>query len=214
MIYENQKKELINAYTHLLIVQYHDKPKAIETIKLLVETSLADMLIWQVRDLCLNIDKSVGVQLDQIGKWVGVDRFISKGRFEGKMWYAYIDWNDESEPNELQGGLQDWDDEDFDTDGPFLGYEHLISDRRQLNDDTFRVLIKLKIIKNEIMHSPKYIDDAIHELFEDDSVYVEWGTCMEMTYKYQSTKAGIIEVALEKHCLPCPSGVNLKLEEI
>lgn len=214
MTYDEQKQQLIDAYTNLLIVQYHDKPKAIATIKLLVETSLADMLPWKVRDLCLNVDRSFGVQLDQIGKWVGINRFISRSRYEGEMWYAYIDWDDENEPNELQGGLQDWDNEDLTTDGPFLAYEDIVSSQRRLNDDTFRILIKLKIIKNEIMHSPKYIDDAIHELFEDDSVYVEWGTCMEMTYKYQSNKASIIELALEKGCLPCPSGVNLQLEEV
>ena len=214
MNYDDAKRQILDAYAHLLIVQYHDKPKAIDTIKLLAETSLADMLLWKIRNLCLNIDESVGVQLDQIGKWVGVDRFISSSRYEGCMWYAYIDWSDEYEPNELQGGLQDWDDIDTTTDGPFLAYEDIVSSKRRLLDDVYRILIKLKIVKNEIMHSPKYIDDAIYELFGANDVYIEWGSCLEMTYKYKSNKTGIIELALEKGCLPCPSGVNLKLEEI
>lgn len=213
MSYDDFKKQVVQAYSNLLIVQYHDKPKAAATIKMHAEMLLGDMIIWKLRDLCLNVDKSVGKQLDQIGQWVGVDRFINSSRYEGKMWLAYIDWLEEEEPNNLQGGLQDWNDIQPSTDGPILAYEDIISSKRRLTDDIFRILIKLKIIKNEIVHSPKYIDDAIFDLFNQD-VYIQWGRCLEMTYFYKSNKASIMDIALDKGVLPHPSGVNLKIKEI
>lgn len=211
--YDKTCNEIIQAYCDLLIVQYFNKPKARETIKVLMQALWADCILWKVRDLCLNVDKSVGVQLDQIGQWVGLDRYIKRGRYEGKLWYAYIDWDDESEPNSLQGGLQDWSDKEELTDGPFLDYAELISTRRKLNDETFRILIKLKIIKNEIRHSPKFIDDALYELFGLD-VFVEWGECLQMTYNYKPNKTSIMELALEKNVLPCPTGTYLKMKEL
>lgn len=213
MSYDELKKQVVQAYTNLLIVQYYGKPNAAATVKMHAEMLLADMTLWKLRDLCLNVDQSVGKQLDQIGEWVGVDRYVNSSRYEGKMWLAYIDWDEDSEPNNLQGGLQDWDNPQSSTDGPILAYEDIISSKRRLTDDIFRVLIKLKIIKNEIRHSPKYIDDAIWDLFSSD-VYIEWGECLEMTYYYKSNKASIMDIALDKKVLPHPSGVNLKIKEI
>lgn len=213
MKYDDLKQQVVQAYSNLLIVQYHDKPKAVATIKMHTEMLLADMLLWKIRDLCLNVDESIGKQLDQVGQWVGVDRFINTSRYEGKMWYAYVDWLEEEEPNSWQGGLQDWNNEQPTTDGPFLMYEEVVSSKRRLSDDVFRILIKLKIIKNEVVHSPKYIDDAIFKLFGSD-VYIQWGRCLELTYLYKANKASIIDIALDKGVLPCPSGASLTTKEI
>ncbi len=205
----NQVKE---AYRQLLIVQYYDKPKAIETIKLHIDMLLMNALPWKIRDLCLNVDESVGVQLDVIGKWVGIDRYISSSKYEGKLWYSYIDWQDETEPNSLQGGLRDWDNEE-NTDGPFLSYEDIITSQRKLDDDTFRTLIKLKIVKNNTNHTAKNIDDNLFNLF-GNKVYIDWSTPLQMVYNYKPSLASIIEIAKDKNCLPCPTGIYCKLQEI
>ena len=209
--YQQICEQVKEAYRQTLIVQYYDKPKAIETIKLHIDMLLASCLPWQIRDLCLNVDESVGKQLDDIGQWVGVDRYVSSSKYEGKLWYAYIDWADDSEPNSLQGGLKDWSTDSL-TDGPFLNYENIVTSQKKLDDDTFRILIKLKIIKNSINHNPKPIDDALFDLF-GSKLYVEWSP-MKMIYKYVSSIAGIIEIARDKNLLPCPTGVNCQLQEV
>lgn len=210
--YDEMKQELITAYQNLLEVQYYNKPKARATIKLHCEQLLANMLLYKMREEWLNVDISVGVQLDQIGKWVGVDRYFRGQKYDNKKWYAYYDWNNENEPNNLQGGLYDWNSSEM-PDAPFLTYDWILSTKNKLNDEDFRFLIKLKIVKNNTVMTCKNIDDEIYRLFEG-VIYTVWGDCMELTYFYPENKSVIMELAKEKNVLPKPSGVKLNLQEL
>lgn len=67
--------ELIAYYKNLLIIQYHDKAKAKATIEALVTPVLMDQLPGQVQD-AFNLDTAIGVQLDVIGKYEGVTRYV------------------------------------------------------------------------------------------------------------------------------------------
>ena len=58
--------------SNLLIIQYHNKPRAVATIKALAKMFPLD-LILQVRD-AFNIDTATGVLLDVLGKYLGVNR--------------------------------------------------------------------------------------------------------------------------------------------
>lgn len=60
-------------YSNLLIIQYHDKPKAKATVEALLERNLDDDIFTQIRD-AFDLQTSVGVQLDTIGKYIGVNR--------------------------------------------------------------------------------------------------------------------------------------------
>lgn len=60
---------------NLLIIQYHDKPKAIQTIKALASMFPMD-LIFAVRD-GFNLETATGKQLDVLGKYIGVDRWYN-----------------------------------------------------------------------------------------------------------------------------------------
>lgn len=59
---------------NLLIIQYHNKPKAVATIKALGKLFPID-LIFQVRD-AFNIDTATGKSLDILGKYLGVHRWF------------------------------------------------------------------------------------------------------------------------------------------
>jgi hypothetical protein len=65
--------ELIEYYAKLLILQYLQKPKAYATIQTLVAPVLMDQLPVAVQN-AFSVDTAVGVQLDLIGKYVGVSR--------------------------------------------------------------------------------------------------------------------------------------------
>lgn len=67
-------EDLIAYYTNLLIKQYHDKTKAMDTIEALTEEALSDMVFTAVRD-AFDIDTAVGAQLDLIAKYVGTTRY-------------------------------------------------------------------------------------------------------------------------------------------
>ena len=172
--YDKLKKQLIEYYQDLLIVQYHDKPKAKAMIKAEIEETLANLLDIQVRD-AFDVDTAVGVQLDIIGKWVGVDRIFKGQMFDNQAWFSLTRYNEPTTP--LQGGFSRFD--NFDTlEGGFLTYDFIVSTRNKVNDTDFRMLIKLKIIRNNIKHSPKDIDEAMYKLFAD-TLYTVWN---EMVY--------------------------------
>ena len=67
--------DLLKYYSDLLILQYHDKPKAIATIQLFVKQIIADGLFMEILS-SYDLDIAVGVQLDRIGKLVGCPRYV------------------------------------------------------------------------------------------------------------------------------------------
>ena len=62
---------------NLLIIQYSQAKKNRALIDIMVELLFANNLILQIRDLCLNVEESIGAQLDVVGKWVGIDRYYN-----------------------------------------------------------------------------------------------------------------------------------------
>lgn len=206
--YAAQLKTLQDYYANTLIVQYHNKPKAIATIKALVKLLFSDMILFQIRD-SFDWRTAVGSQLDIIGDWVGCDRFYDGQLFYFRPWFSLIEWN--TEPDALQGGFSTY--ENFDTEeGGFLDYENILPTQNRLSDEAYRKMIGLKIIKNSINHTCKNIDDAIWDYFNGD-VYTVWGE-NTLTYYYKNTLAEVLEVANYKNVLPCPTGVKIELKEI
>ena len=64
---------IIEDYKKLLIAQYADKPKANAQVALTSRLLLADGVYWDVQD-AYNVLTAVGVQLDVLGKYVGITR--------------------------------------------------------------------------------------------------------------------------------------------
>lgn len=207
MDYTETLNTLIQYYTNLLIVQYHNKPKAVATITMIVKLLWVNMALLQIRD-AFDWRTATGAQLDIIGKWEGVDRFYNGQLFYFRPWFALIDWN--SEPDNLQGGFSTFD--TFDEEGGFLTYDDILPTQNRLSDDAFRIMIGLKIIKNNINTTCKNIDNAIWDYFEGD-VYTTWENSV-LTYYYDSTLSEVMEVAKEKDVLPCPTGITIELREI
>lgn len=203
-------------FKDLIIIQYRQSPKNRALIDLMVELIFANNLILQIRDECLSVDKSIGAQLDVVGKWVDLDRFFNGIEKFDRPYLSYLydtTIRDESW-NNLQGGFSTYN--NFaDNNGGFLMYKDWQDVRlkdNKMEDDDFRALIKLKIIKNSINHTCKEIDDAIWE-WSEGNVYTTWSK-MEVTYNYNSTYRNIIELADYKNILPYPTGCNVVLKEI
>lgn len=146
-------------YSNLLILQYHNKPKAKATVEATVGL-LPDELIQEVIT-GFNIETAVGKQLDILGIYVGVDRFYDN-----------------------EGVIESLDDEDY------------------------RILIKLKAIANTSDLSHKSLDDALYQFFGND-VRMDSEGNMEMSYFVPKGKTAIIRAAIQKEVLPRPMGVKV-----
>lgn len=147
-------KEIEDYYANLLILQYHDLPRASDTIRLLSTAATGDDIFQDLKN-CFDVDTAVGVQLDTIGAFVGADRF-------------------------------------------------------GLSDDDYRILIKFKIIVNNIDASMKSIDDAIYETF-GTAIVVSNNQNMSMTYIIEPAYANIVEAAYRLEFLPLPLGVGINV---
>ena len=145
-------------YSNLLIMQYHDKPKAKATIEATVGL-LPDDLIMEVIN-GFDIETAVGKQLDILGEYVGVDRY------------------------------------------------YLVDNQADLlNDEDYRILIKLKAISNTSDLSHKSLEGALYDFF-GNTVRMDSDGNMEMTYFVPKNKTPIIQAAIQKEVLPRPMGVR------
>lgn len=213
MDYLTLLEQLKEYYSNLLIVQYNGKPKAKAHIEFLVDLIFANVLLLQIQD-AFDWHTAVGVQLDIIGKWVGVSRNYNGSLLWGNKYLAYPKANQlvpNDETDSLQHGYSDYSTFETDT-GNVLTYNNLGFVEQQLSDDDYRVVIGLKIIKNNINHTAKNIDNAIWEYF-NQQVYTTWDD-FEITYHYPSDLTTIIEVCNYKNVLPAPTGVSIVLREI
>ena len=145
-------------YSNLLIMQYHNKPKAKATIEATVGL-LPDDLIMEVIN-GFDIETAVGKQLDILGEYVGVDRY------------------------------------------------YLVDNHAELlNDEDYKILIKLKAISNTSDLSHKSLEEALYNFF-GNSVRMDSAGNMEMTYFVPKNKTPIIQAAIQKEVLPRPMGVR------
>lgn len=206
-------EELLNYYRNLLIIQYHNKPKAKATIDAFVNLLWANFVLKQMRD-AFDVDTAVGKQLDIIGLWVGVDRFINLKPYDNHPWISLIEITGATDTI-LQGGYSEVS--TFDRLGGFLTPDLVIgSNKAELSDEYFRILIKLKIIKNSISHTCKNIDDAIYELFGDE-VWTSWDLDNHILYyNWRDTfnKWDLMEIGLKKNVLPCPTVCSVAFNQV
>lgn len=208
-------EELINYYHSLLIIQYFSGRKARATIDTMVNLLWANQLLKQIRD-GFDIDTAIGAQLDIIGIWVGVDRYVYQKPYDNHPWLSLIEISGPVTTT-WQGGFAEID--NFDSVlGGFLTPDLVQGGKTsQLMDKDFRLLIKLKIIKNSISHTCKNIDDAVYSLFGMD-VITRWDIPNHILY-YEHTRAYgsqafVLKLADKKNILPCPTGYRVIVKEI
>lgn len=197
---------IVQAYQDLLIIQYNDKPKARATIALLAEQLLAGGLYWNVQD-AFNIDTAVGKQLDILGKYIGVDRFFTGDIFPDDA-FAFSDA--ETSPLSVSKGFVDAEDITLPT-GIFLGTQDVIAPQQAMDDTTYRLILRLKIIQNDINHSMKSINDDLYAYFGMD-IYCTDNYDMTITYHaVDSSVYQLLLLALQKQVLPRPMGVGINV---
>lgn len=196
-------ENVIEYYENLLIIQYNNKEKARATVALNVRTLLSDNIVCEVQD-GFNLATAVGEQLDILGKYIGVDRFYSSvapvvGDFFALTSYATLD-----DDNEV--GMTDF--ANYDTDiGGFASYGDL-QFNQQLDDETYRFILALRIVQNNSDHSHGSIDNDLFTFF-GDSLVMSANENMSMAYFVDNDNIIKAAIAFEKGVLPRPMGVQL-----
>jgi len=129
-----------------LIWQYHDKPKALSTIKAIYAiTDDSFKTVLNIADI-LDIDTASGYALDLVGRHVGIKRVLSQAI--AKEFFGFL---------ESDSSLA------FDV-GEFYQYGDSLNATVRLNDDDYRFFIKAKILKNYQNGTSEFIVDSIRYL--------------------------------------------------
>lgn len=193
-------KEFLDYYENLLIIQYHEKPKARATIRALLRP-LAELfdLIKELEN-AFNIETARGVQLDIVAKYFGVKRTYNNIVFD-RLWhnYQYIDgYVDGLSFQTLKTAKY----------GGTWTLETKNKSYYDLSDDELRTLIKLRIIglKNETL-TYKTFYDLFFQLFKDEIDVEATGTMNVDFYFDDSTNIGKVLKAFPEY-FPVPAGVG------
>lgn len=199
------KQALLDYYSNLLIIQYHDKPNAVADVGVKVNNATADFLITDLLDL-LDVDTAIGAQLDLIGKIVGIDRSYISTEITGNQFnYLPYDTDEADVPDDygfstyitFDSIIANW-----------IKYKDFLGTNRQLNDADYRYLIKLKIVKNYAKMTHKAVDDMLFSFFGND-VVADTRDDMTMNYFISSDLTTIMQAAISKNVLPKPLGVGI-----
>jgi hypothetical protein len=197
--------DLVEYYRDLLIIQYNNQPKAKATIELFSRALLANGIFLDIEQ-AYDIDTAVGVQLDVIGKYVGVDRYWQK--VDLVNYFSLETYAEASPSSPPRWGFCTYDTfEDFAYNGTLV-YGDIVASSNALSDDDFRVLIKLKIIQNNSNYSRGSIDEEMWNFF-GATVRPESNGRMAMAYFITALQTPLIQAILFKELLPRPMGVQL-----
>lgn len=143
--------------------QYRDKPKFAETLKTAVSPVVRLQELMSDTMRAYDPDEAVGAQLDAIGEWVGIDRYI-----QSPLQDVYFEWNGET----IRTG---WNS------GQWRGRYDPLSGISALDDDTFRSLIKLQIMGNLWDGTADKAYEAWRETFNASHIIIEDHLDMSIT---------------------------------
>lgn len=143
-------------YADLLILQYRNKRKARETIKLGADIYMGDGLIFQLNDL-LDIDTAQGKQLDIIGKILDCPRIVQGVYTDLKYFQFHID--DSSLGFSIVGNPNE---------AVFRSIQNYQLSEYSLPDEDYRFLLKFKAVVNVMRGAEANIDEALWNVFKGD----------------------------------------------
>ena len=199
-------------YTDLLIKQYRDKPKARATINGFVELMPMDALN-QMND-AYNLDEAIGNQLSILAKWVGVNRNYPSPRFKLNTYFAmpYIKGNTIELTDATQSGFQKFNNPQP-NDGPFLRIDDFVFDDNLIGDNDLRILIKLKIIKNNVRATKGKIDEAMFNAF-GMNIYTTWPEAKVLVYNCTNLYKTAVIIGRANDWLPKPTDCRIIINEV
>ena len=201
---------LLQYYENLLIIQYNSLPKAQATIGLIAQTVLCDGVVQDIQQ-AYNLATAVGVQLDVLGKYAGIDRYfpeVNLVNYSALVAYSQASSLPASPP---AYGLETYATfiGDNDQNGT-VTYNSAVSITNGLSDANFRTLIYLAIALNNMNYSPAEIDSNYYAIF-GTQIHAETTGNMAMTYFVIGGMTTLIQAMIYKKLFAHPMGVLCNL---
>jgi hypothetical protein len=189
-------------YAELLLYQYINQPKARATIEAFVDIALVDLLP-QTIEQSFNIETAIGAQLDIIGEYIGLSRKLSIPVFRD-----YFTFDDQESLSDETFGFTDYESLETNASTYFYSYINTVSGESSLNDDDYRVLLKLKLFLNSSQNTYFEITAALKQFFGTKIVmYDQLNMKINYFISDEVTNVLIISIAELAGLLPKPMGV-------
>ena len=185
----------------MLLYQYINASKAYATIGELAKAALVDLLPIYLND-AFNIETAEGPQLDILGEYIGFSRIVSL-----PVSRNYFGFEDADTPYGNLYGLTDYD-STLNSDAFFYTYVDYSGSNSTLNDDEYRILLKLKSYTNRGNFSLGEINSFIYSLFGLNLILND-NLDMSIEYYVKPSIAKIISIAKDNGFLPKPMGVMI-----
>lgn len=192
--------ELAEYYADLLILQYRDKPKAYETMRRLIAAVVPYDLLVAVRD-GYNVNTAIGVQLDILGKYIGVSRTIT-GTVFNRTYFGYEEYGVSG--SGFVGYVKYGDTA---PDAQFRTYKEGEQSLYTLTDDEYRTILLLKIIQNSTDNTTEEIDDIVTDLFGANVLFSDRQN-MTIGYIFDESQERLVTIAESQDLLPRPMAVG------
>lgn len=194
--------ELIAYYQNLLLMQYL-KPKAKATISALISILMIYDLMIQVRD-GYNLETAIGVQLDILGKYLGVSRVVS-GFPLGSDYWGYALYSSTFpipgiRPYSVYGSTPA-------TPGVLSYYDG--EDTYTMTDDEYRTIQAMALRRRTSAMSIDTIDNVMFPVFGTN--YAAFEAPMVINYKIQTEFARMAQLVSGSGLIPHPMGVLITL---
>lgn len=202
-------------YADNLILQYKQKPKAVETINAIVTVNfLCGILnsfkrIWDIDYIKENEkDNSNDVFLDMIGQLLGVDRVYSGLNLKGKYFAIPFSGDDIETPTPIQTGFR-FTDKDPKDEGEWFMSSKVDYKLENIDNDKFRKILKIKIFSrtcnNSLYEIQKYLDDN----FKGVTVTESYEPINQVIYNTKNEEDfKLLSIMRVKNVLPCVAGVE------
>lgn len=198
-------EDLINFYVKLLIIQYANKSKAMATVSAYVTEVIADQVYGGVRD-AFDLDTAVGEQLDILGAYRGVGRFIF-GLDLTKNYFSMPSTADADKGT--VPGFASAGDTDADITWFWFSASDFTSVSYKMNDQEYRNVIKLRAAVHSSSLGVGEIDLILQSFFGN---YVTLVDNKNMTIVYNNSPLNPSDnftLAKNSNSLPAPAGVGI-----
>lgn len=197
--YSQDIENVKDYYADLLILQYHSKQRAKETIKMGAEMYLGDGVVFQLQDI-LDIDTAEGAQLDLIGKILDCPRIIPGFEID-KPFFTFEHTGDDYGFSTVGQPSQ----------GYFKSLSYDYSSMYSLPDNDYRTLLKFKAIANRARASWAGIDEIFNSVF-GDSITITNNKNLTITYNIlQSAVTDGLLAAIKLNYLEPPLGIGYNI---
>jgi hypothetical protein len=186
----------LQSYLARITSEYANKPKFVAYVSALLQPLLDSQALLRSLTTAFDLDTAIGVQLDAVGQWVGRTRFVNQPI--ANLYFSFdtvgLGWD--------QGVWK----------GPFDPSDGLV----RLDDDTYRALLKAKVILNSWDGSIAEAAEALGLLLNNPSsiVTIQDNQDMTMTVGISGVvPSPLITALLQGGYLPInPEGVGVNYQ--